>query len=141
VPTLRPDLRRGWLSLVRDLRMRSLHCCRSRSEPAIYRPHLRRSSEPHRFWMCRRGFRAARSPGSRDTLGDCDRVLACPRETDDSRAPPKPGGRCGRSDPGRVARIGRTVRGSDRCARLMYHGSFRRPSGVVRSRARGLGPL
>jgi len=51
---VRPDYDRGRFSAVRDLRVRSLHCCRPRDEPAIYRSGLRRCSERHRLRM-RRG--------------------------------------------------------------------------------------
>jgi hypothetical protein len=80
----RPDYDRGGCSPVRDLRVRSLHRCRARPEPAVHRPDLRRCSEPHRVRLRRRCLLATWSPSSRDILGGRRPVLARPREADDA---------------------------------------------------------
>jgi DNA-binding SARP family transcriptional activator len=94
---LRRDYDRGELPPVRDLRVRSLHCCRPRRESAIHRPGLRRCRESHGLRMCRRCLLTARSPGSCDAVRRRRLVLARPRAADDPRSPPTPGGTQGRS--------------------------------------------
>ena len=71
----------------RDLRVRRPHSCRPCRESAIRRPRLRRRGESHGLRMCRRCLCTARSPGSRDSVRNGHRVLACSRKANVPRSP------------------------------------------------------